>query len=283
MRRSSEFATNLEQTGAPALNRPSPDCPSIERSKRRFGSLLWFPTALLLLGTGGVLVGVALASLATTGRAWPHNHWLLPGTAALLVLLAGELFQRHERDLGDHTRQLVQDEQIRTREVQEHYNRLISLYGVGTGFVLDRVPEIQYDKIVRTCFDLFDSDRVSLLLLDRFSGELCVCAAIGPPDLSLIVGRRQRADEGIAGRVLQEGRPLLIGPDSPLLRNAAPRKTPGRPRFAMVTPIAAPGHTRGVLCLSSQVEVDYSEQDLRELQLFASNIGVYLKLLEDAA
>lgn len=249
----------------------------------RIGSPLWFPAALLLLGTGGLLVGVVLASLVTTRRFWPHNHWLLPGMAAILVLLAIEFFHRHERTLGDHKRQLVQEEQIRTREVQEHYNRLVSLYGVGTGFVLDRVPEIQYDKIVRTCFDLFDSDRVSLLLLDRRSGELCVCAAIGPPDLSLIVGRRQRADEGIAGRVLQEGRPLLIGPESPLLRDAEPRKTPRRPRFAMVTPIAAPGHSRGVLCLSSQSEVDYTEQDLRELQLFASNIGVYLKLLEDAA
>jgi GAF domain-containing protein len=49
----------------------------------------------------------------------------------------------------------------------------------------------------------------------------------------------------------------------------------------MVAPIAVHGRPLGVLCLSTISEdTTYSDRDLRELQLFASNLGVYLKLLE---
>jgi len=261
--------------------RPLATLSSMNPTTRRGRSQWWFLAALLLLVAAGLLLEGVTAGFREAPRPWPGGEGILAAAVFVLVLLALVHSYARERTLARvRERQLLSDT-ARTRELREHYNRLVSLYDVGTSFILDRSREIHYEKIVRTCFDLFDSDRVSILLQDPGTGDLQVCAAIGPPDLSLIVGRRQRADEGVAGRVLQEGRPLLIGPDSPLLTGAEPRKTPERPRFAMVTPIAAPGRPKGVLCLSTLSEaVVYTDQDLRELQLFASNIGVYLTLLE---
>ena len=254
--------------------------PSLDQVERRARYDWWFLVTALCAMAGG-LAGVLLLQAPGRGWPWPRSEQILLLGALVLILLTVLHSYGQQKTLTGMRQALQRSEAARTEEIQEHYNRLIGLYDVGTGFIEKHAPLVHYGRIVRTCYDTFDCNRVSLLLLDETTGELQVCATVGSPDPSLITGHRQPPGAGLAGRAFLEGRPLLIGPDTPIPVSPEPRKQVQRPRFAMVAPIAVHGRPMGVLCLSAISEdTTYSDQDLRELQLFASNLGVYLKLLE---
>lgn len=243
-----------------------------------------------------MLVGISLVStigLAATlftllrGRIetpWPWVNTdvvLLVGLSvailAFVVYLTGQ--QRCVTLLRRHLEGL---EAERAARMRQHYERLMALLNVSRIMGSETNLQAVFDAITRTCVEIFDCERVSLMQLDPANQELAVQSATGRGDVSRVVGARLRLGEGIAGRVAEEGKALILRRDD-VRRFQGSDPQDLRMTEAMVVPIVVRGELVGVLNVGTRSpEVHYDDEDLKALQVFAENAGACIRHAEQA-
>ncbi len=127
------------------------------------------------------------------------------------------------------------------------------------------------DSIFKVATELVRGERASLLLKEENSTDFIIARAVGlAEDVKQVV--RVRPGEGVAGRVVQSKRALLV-------RSAQGGPVPARgaqyhsDSFISV-PIVVDDESRGVLNVTHRFDgSSFEEQDLETLELLASHIG----------
>ncbi|MCM8812434.1 MAG: GAF domain-containing sensor histidine kinase [Candidatus Omnitrophica bacterium] len=128
--------------------------------------------------------------------------------------------------------------------------------------------------LIGHCLDTVEGDTGSILLFDRAAGNYVVRVARGP-DAAAVVGARVGAGEGIAGRVAQSGRPLLVE-DIRGHVGFAPRPSTERyrGRSFICMPVDAQGQTAAVINVTGKKDNrPFSQQDMQFLKGVAAALA----------
>lgn len=128
------------------------------------------------------------------------------------------------------------------------------------------------NQVVRTSIELFGAEQSSIMLVDDAGKELVLVASAGLPD-TVAAGYRMPLGEGVAGRVMATGRPLLLGRvDEAAFINFVPKERPIA--SSLVAPLRIHGRSIGVLNLGiSQGSRPFTEDDRRLAQMFADQVA----------
>jgi len=223
-------------------------------------SVSWRPAWSALVAALCALL-VALVSLGL----FSHDVWLdasVPWAvigATCVVGIAGQVRRReHERvSMASTMDALAQVAQIVT---------------------VDVTPDELLGRVVTFAAKTMRASGASAFLLDETKGELRIVAATGPGSGALI-GQRLDVGEGIAGRIVLEGKPLLV-PDVPLDSSHAARfdlLTGLETRSILGVPLVNRGVVVGVLeVVNREGEVPFSLDDLELLGAIANQAAVAL-------
>ena len=145
--------------------------------------------------------------------------------------------------------------------------------------ISDNIDQV-LDTVINGACRLLSATRGSLMLFDSASKELRIRAAIGMS--SELVGTVHiNPGEGIAGRVLETGEPLLIT-DAPRLRLGDHRQTVTdqraaqyRNQSALCVPMKIRGRIIGVFNINDRIDQqDFSENDLYIARVIANQAAV---------
>ena len=154
---------------------------------------------------------------------------------------------------------------------------LLSLVEVSETLLSEVEIERLYELILHVVQRETGADMVSLMLLDENSQELCVEAALGLPD-ELIGAARVKRGERIAGRVLEQGEPLLLTDRSaaePSVRQAMKREELAS---ALCVPLKIKGRVLGVLNAGKTNREDpFDGHDLDLLSILASQAAIAIE------
>jgi GAF domain-containing protein len=154
---------------------------------------------------------------------------------------------------------------------------LLSLVEVSETLLSEVEIERLYELILHVVQRETGADMVSLMLLDENSQELCVEAALGLPD-ELIGAARVRIGERIAGRVLEQGEPLLLtdrNAAEPSVRQAMKRE---ELTSALCVPLKIKGRVFGVLNAGKTSREDpFDGHDLDLLSILASQAAIAIE------
>jgi Nif-specific regulatory protein len=143
-------------------------------------------------------------------------------------------------------------------------------------------PEAVFDCIARSCMEAFPCERASLMLYDDRTRKLVVRAASGG-DTTKVLGAEQAIGEGVAGWAAQQKRALILGRERELKENPELKLTSSSLVAAMVVPIILRDELVGVINVSSSAsDVEYHDDDLQALQVFAENAGACIRHAEQA-
>jgi diguanylate cyclase (GGDEF)-like protein len=139
-------------------------------------------------------------------------------------------------------------------------------------------PEILYESIVDTSVHLTDADRCSLMLLEDDDTRYLTVKAAKGINKRLMKEIRIKAGEGIAGRVFQDGKPLMME-DIGKSGGIQTRKNANyRTGSFICLPLKIGEKTIGVLNISDKATGEYfSEEDLALLRSFASYASIALE------
>jgi GAF domain-containing protein len=177
---------------------------------------------------------------------------------------------------------LETSEADRVARTQQHYERLMALARVSRIMSIETDLKAVFDAITRTCHEMFECQRVSLMLVSPETGDLVVQSVAGDIDARTVLGERQKLGDGISGWVAQNGRPTVIGPEE-MKRVPRPNGYMGNVAQAMVVPIVVRDQLVGVLNVgTANTEMLYDEEDLKALEVFAENAGTCIRHTEQA-
>jgi diguanylate cyclase (GGDEF)-like protein len=136
-------------------------------------------------------------------------------------------------------------------------------------------PNQTYESILTQAADLVSAERGSLLLFDEAANQLTMTAARGIPAAISEVGPIEM-DEGIAGAVLRDGRPMVARIDE-MGRSSLPERGYKTKSFISY-PIAIGNRRFGVLNLADKVGGgDYDANDLSVIELVAPQIALAIE------
>jgi two-component system, OmpR family, phosphate regulon sensor histidine kinase PhoR len=129
------------------------------------------------------------------------------------------------------------------------------------------LPDV-LDAMLNAVVDLLGVDQGSIMLVDESRHYLVLSATVGAP-AGAPVGYRIGCAEGIAGRVLATGKPLLLGEvDAEAFVNFTEKRR--RISSSAVVPLRVRGRAIGVLSIAiCEREGHLSDDDLRVAQMFA--------------
>lgn len=250
-------------------------------TRRSWGNWLLLAVTFIATTTG---LGLAIAALLPDRMAnpWP---WVRTDVtlvcACLLLVVTLVLHLSHEqRHLNRLNVEIVRFE----NEVREaSRRRLYGLLNVSRMMGVHNKPEVVFDHITKACVEAFSCDRASLMIHNERARTLVVRAAAGRGDVSRILDNEQSIGDGVAGWAAQNKKALLIGRERELRENPALKLTSASLVAAMVVPIILRDELVGVINVSSEApDVEYSEDDLQALRVFAENAGACIRHAEQA-
>jgi transcriptional regulator with GAF, ATPase, and Fis domain len=239
----------------------------------------WFMlvTALIVAGVGTIIAVPPLVSerLAAIWP-WPKPHLVIIVLLSLtMVALVTLVHQR--RYLAAIHKAYTQSQKEAVEHARRSATRLYALsnvshmMGATTGF-----QEV-LDHVTRMCMKVFKCDQASLMLLDE-AQELVVESVGGQSIERSLLGARQKVGKGIAGWAGEHRQALLLNRDCDLSKYPGLELKSPSISVAMVVPIVLRDELVGVLNVSSRSEdVDYDEEDIRALQVFAENVGTCIR------
>lgn len=136
-------------------------------------------------------------------------------------------------------------------------------------------PTQTYESILAQAADLVSAERGSLLLFDEAANQLTMTAALGIPTAISEVGPIA-VDEGIAGAVLRDGRPMIANIDE-MGRASLPERGYKTKSFISY-PISIGNRRFGVLNLADKVGGGaYDANDLSVIELVAPQIALAME------
>jgi diguanylate cyclase (GGDEF)-like protein len=178
----------------------------------------------------------------------------------------------HKSDLELEVERLRNELEYRTRfaESLQHFLERIS----------STDPEKTYRSIIVNTQQLLQAERASLFILDHGTNELVLKAAAGLP-VQVNAVSRIRPGEGIAGEVLQTGKPLLVEDTERVgLKPAGPERL-YLSRSFISYPLSIGGRKIGVLNLTERSgDSNYNRVDLSLLDIIAPQLALALERAE---
>ena len=137
-------------------------------------------------------------------------------------------------------------------------------------------PEEAYATILRHSTELLASERASLLLFDEAAGQLEVKAAVGPRAKAARDARLNEG-EGVSGRVLREGRPLVVRDLTAAGQQPAPAERRYKSESFISYPLTVGGRKVGVLNVTDKAAGGaYDDLDLNLLDMLAPQMALAL-------
>ena len=137
-------------------------------------------------------------------------------------------------------------------------------------------PEEAYATILRHSTELLASERASLLLFDEAAGQLEVKAAVGPRAKAAREARVAEG-EGVSGRVLREGRPLVVRDMTAAGQPPAPAERRYKSESFISYPLTVGGRKVGVLNVTDKAAGGaYDDLDLNLLDMLAPQMALAL-------
>jgi transcriptional regulator with GAF, ATPase, and Fis domain len=213
---------------------------------------------------------------------WVNTDFVLLGGLALSISAYVIYLTGQQRNLTALLNKVQGLEKDRAERIRQQHERLMALLNVSRIMGSETNTQNVFDAITKTCREIFDADRVSLMLVDTSTQELVVQSATGNTDITKALGSREPLGQGIAGWVAQQGEPRIVVPED--MKNLPATKTEGKRLCeAMIVPIFVRGELVGVLNVgSTSPQVHFSEDDLKALQVFAENAGSCIRHAEQA-
>lgn len=154
---------------------------------------------------------------------------------------------------------------------------LLSLAQVSETLLSEVEIERLYELILEVVGRETGADMVSLMLLNERTQELCVEAALGLP-AELVGAATVKVGERIAGRVLEEGEPLLLTDRRPAdltIREAMRRE---ELTSALCVPLKIKGRVIGVLNAGKTgPESPFDDRDLELLSILAGQVAIAIE------
>src|SRR5262249_14651748 len=117
--------------------------------------------------------------------------------------------------------------------------------------------------------DILQTDTCAVLLLDQETNELVARAALG---IEEEVGVRIPVGAGFAGRVADEGRPMVIDVDEYPVYNPILRRK--RIKCMVGVPLLVPGSSLGVLHVGTLTQRRFTADEVELLQLVAGRVAL---------
>ncbi len=163
-------------------------------------------------------------------------------------------------------RDVTEEERLR-RETEQRLSELSALFAVSAALREAKTLGEMLPIILRSTVQVMQCDQGLLALVDRERGEVQVRATT--PDQASLLGLRTRIGEGIAGRVVQTGRPMLpadlAGLDGPEFL----RRLVHEPRAVICYPLKTAAEVVGTISLSAPLPREFSEGELKLLTAIA--------------
>jgi transcriptional regulator with GAF, ATPase, and Fis domain len=240
-------------------------------------------SAITAISTVALVIALSPAIRQSIRSYWPGANTdvvLLSGLVGMILIfiLHLTLQQLKVRAMRQDLRELEEQTAEKDKRSSARLHALLNVTRL-LGAVNDSTS--LFEGIARTCLEIFDCQQASVMLLDPESGRLQVKAAAGHADLDKVLGAEVEVGVGISGHVAHTREPLLLGEKS---GNGSYRGFELQAKHltaAMVTPILVRDELVGVLNISSgQKGINYTNEDLQALQVFAENVGTCIRQLE---
>jgi putative methionine-R-sulfoxide reductase with GAF domain len=240
---------------------------------REFGGFDLF--ALALGGSSAVLLGIALFLLArgTLGLPVREQIALCVLLGAILLMTLTQLVLRFWETIA--RRNDKEKNVLPSRLSTQPLDYLVSLLNVSravsVGVSMDELCQV----IVDSCRDCFDSDEVSLMMLEPGSEQLTMKAFAGHRDVAVVRNARMTLGQGVAGTVAKNRTPIILGSDVDARRFPGFQAKTRRITSSMIAPIVVRNSVVGVLNASTSHPTKiYTEDDLRVLCILAEHAGI---------
>ncbi len=134
-----------------------------------------------------------------------------------------------------------------------------------------------YELILEVIGRETGADMVSLMLLNERTQELCVEAALGLP-AELVGAATVKVGERIAGRVLEQGKPLLLTDRRPADRTIREAMRREELSSALCVPLKIKGRVIGVLNAGKTgPESPFDDRDLELLSILAGQVAIAIE------
>lgn len=209
---------------------------------------------------------------------WAGTEYVLLTSISVLVTGFAVYLSHQQRQIAVVRRRFYRLQEQTNERTRRHYTRLLALFNVSRLAGTDTDLQNLFDSVTNMCVEAFECEQASLMFSNKKTSELEVESATGHINIAEVMGTRRKVGEGVAGWVAEHREPLLIVPDMDA------RKYPGlvlKDRAlstAMVVPIIVRNKLIGILNVSSRTPgFRYDQEDLRTLQIFAENVGTYIR------
>lgn len=232
-------------------------------------------SALALGGSSAALLGIALFLLARGSLNLPVREQiaLCVLLGAILLITLTQLVLRFWEKIArkNDTEKNTLPSRLSTQPLDYLVSLLNVSRAVSVGVSLDELCQV----IVDSCRDCFDSDEVSLMMLEPGSEQLSMKAFAGHRDVSLVRNARMTLGQGVAGTVAKNRTPIILGSDVDARRFPGFQAKTRRITSSMIAPIVVRNRVVGVLNAStSHPTKTYTEDDLRVLCILAEHAGI---------
>lgn len=184
----------------------------IQDTAQAFTAIHRLQFAILGIGLFVVLCVILIALKISQGIARPVLH--IAGVAQEIA--AGNLDKQVDYDSSDELGSLAASFNQMIRDLKEHREKLVmekhkleQLLSIDT--TLHSILDLNHlvDFVIDKTMEILEAQRCSLMLLDPESQELLIRGAKGL-DTEIIKTTRLRMGEGVAGKVAQNGAPILV-------------------------------------------------------------------------
>lgn len=174
----------------------------------------------------------------------------------------------------------LQHEVDRLRGELEHRSHLAESLQRFLERISSRDPAQMYGAILTHSRELLQAERASLWVYDEGSNEISLKSAVGLATLEAEV-RPKRLGEGISGRVLESGEPLIVEDMEMAGIAPAPAERNYRTKSFISYPITMGGRKIGVLNVTDKTGAGkFDEIDLSLLDIIGPQIAIALERAE---
>ena len=159
-------------------------------------------------------------------------------------------------------------------------NRILDITNLG--MLTTEVGETRelnelFHLILNKSTEIVKAEQASLMILDEASRELTIKACKGMPE-NVIRNLHIKVGEGIAGRVVEKGEPLLVEDIEKDLRVKRKKKMKYKTKSFISIPLIMNDRPIGVLNISDKITGEiFNEDDLKIVRIFASQVAIALE------
>lgn len=267
--------------GSAEMKMRCPDEVSPEKQHWRIWCLLILVTVISVV----VLISSQLllySGLITNNWPWQNTHPSLMVVLSLGTIGFITYLTIQKKKILNMESELRGFRRVYDKRLNRNAARFIAISNVSRKMCDECDPQRIFKYITKTCTKLFRCDRASLMILDEKADELVV-RAVSPIQEDHFSGARQKVGEGISGIVAESRKAVLLRRDMDFSESGELEAIIDRPIAAMVVPIVLRDELVGVINVrTNDPDVEYEEDDLNALQVFAENAGAFIRHSEKA-